>query len=140
MLVLSRKLKQEILIGENIKITVLKVKGNSIRLGIEAPRDVHVLRGEIPKKSEVVGEDQVESKPEEDFTIVFTNSDDDQSSKIDLIPFETPADLDKPSSMSKLDLKSSSQSRFESYRFQDKPTQIQRHSRLKEIVNQMTSK
>ena len=57
MLVLSRKLKEEILIGENIKITVLKVKGNTIRLGIEAPRDVHVLRGEIPKKSEVVGED-----------------------------------------------------------------------------------
>ena len=72
MLVLSRKLKEEILIGENIKITVLKVKGNTIRLGIEAPRDVHVLRGEIPKKSEVVGEDQIQPEIEEDFTIVFT--------------------------------------------------------------------
>ena len=140
MLVLSRKLKQEILIGENIKITVLKVKGNSIRLGIEAPRDVHVLRGEIPKKSEVVGEDQIESETEKDFTIVFTNSDEDKSSKVNLIPFENKDDMDAPSSMSKVQLKNSTESRFESYRFQDKPTQIQRHSRLKEIVSQMTSK
>ncbi len=55
MLVLSRKPEQEIYIGENIKITVLRVKGNTIRLGIDAPRDVHVLRGEIPRKSDVIG-------------------------------------------------------------------------------------
>lgn len=141
MLVLSRKLKQEILIGENIKITVLKVKGNSIRLGIEAPRDVHVLRGEIPKKSEVVGETQVESETEDDFTIVFTNSDEDQSSKVDLIPFDKNADSDAKSDCeTKNQLKNSPQSRFESFRFHETPTQVQRHSRLKEIVSQITSK
>lgn len=48
MLVLSRKPNEEILIGENIKITVLKVKGNTVRIGIEAPAAVKVKRGELP--------------------------------------------------------------------------------------------
>lgn len=48
MLVLSRKPNEEILIGENIKITVLKVKGNTVRIGIEAPQSVKVMRGELP--------------------------------------------------------------------------------------------
>jgi carbon storage regulator CsrA len=48
MLVLSRKPNEEILIGENIKITVLKVKGNTVRIGIEAPQSVKVKRGELP--------------------------------------------------------------------------------------------
>lgn len=48
MLVLSRKPNEEILIGENVKITVLKVKGNTVRIGIEAPQSVKVKRGELP--------------------------------------------------------------------------------------------
>lgn len=47
MLVLSRKQQQEVLIGDHIKITVLKVKGNTVRLGIEAPPEVKVIRGEL---------------------------------------------------------------------------------------------
>jgi carbon storage regulator CsrA len=50
MLVLSRKPEQEIVIGDNIKITVLRVKGNTVRLGIEAPSSIRVLRGELPVK------------------------------------------------------------------------------------------
>ncbi|MFN9363373.1 MAG: carbon storage regulator [Planctomycetota bacterium] len=48
MLVLSRKPNEEILIGDNIKVTVLKVKGNTVRIGIEAPPAVKVKRGELP--------------------------------------------------------------------------------------------
>lgn len=48
MLVLSRKAQQDILVGENVRITVLQVKGNTVRLGIEAPREVRVVRGELP--------------------------------------------------------------------------------------------
>ena len=47
MLVLTRKLKESIRIGDNITITVLRVKGNTVRIGIEAPRDVRVVRGEL---------------------------------------------------------------------------------------------
>lgn len=48
MLVLTRKLQERIRIGEQITLTVLKVKGNSVRLGIEAPREVRVVRAELP--------------------------------------------------------------------------------------------
>ncbi len=47
MLVLSRKQKQQIQIGGEVVLTVLQIKGGSVRLGIEAPRDIHVLRGEL---------------------------------------------------------------------------------------------
>ncbi|MFK8114349.1 MAG: carbon storage regulator [Rubripirellula sp.] len=47
MLVLTRKTDEEILIGNDIKITLVRVKGNTVRIGIEAPRDIRVLRGEL---------------------------------------------------------------------------------------------
>ncbi len=50
MLVLSRKPNQKINIGSDITITVVKVRGNVIRLGIEAPRDVRVVRSELELK------------------------------------------------------------------------------------------
>jgi carbon storage regulator CsrA len=50
MLVLTRKTQQQIQIGSNITITILKVKGQTIRVGIEAPRDVCVLRTELAEK------------------------------------------------------------------------------------------
>lgn len=48
MLVLSRKVNEEIVIGENIRITVVKVAGNKVRLGISAPNSVGIRRKEIP--------------------------------------------------------------------------------------------
>lgn len=50
MLVLSRKLNQEIRIGENIVVRVIGIKGNQVRLGIVAPGEVPVLREEILAK------------------------------------------------------------------------------------------
>lgn len=47
MLVLSRKLLEGIVIGSDIKITVVKVERNHVRLGIEAPDDVVVVREEL---------------------------------------------------------------------------------------------
>ena len=47
MLVLTRKTDEEILIGDNIKITLVRVRGNSVRIGIEAPREVRIVRGEL---------------------------------------------------------------------------------------------
>ena len=47
MLVLTRKQNEKIRIGDSITITVLRMKGKSIRLGIEAPHSMNVLRGEL---------------------------------------------------------------------------------------------
>lgn len=52
MLVLTRKLEQQIQIGEGITVTVLSVKGNTVKLGIKAPNDVRVLRGELEPKTD----------------------------------------------------------------------------------------
>ncbi len=49
MLVLSRKLGEKIYIGDNIAVTVVEIRGGKIRLGIEAPRSVQVVREEIAK-------------------------------------------------------------------------------------------
>jgi carbon storage regulator len=47
MLVLTRKHQEKIRIGDNITITILKTKGKAVRVGIEAPADVPVVRGEL---------------------------------------------------------------------------------------------
>ena len=52
MLVLSRKALQSVVIGQDVKITVVRVEGNQVRIGIEAPGDVRILRGELVDESE----------------------------------------------------------------------------------------
>ena len=47
MLVLSRKLNGGISIGDNVRITVVEIRGNAVRLGVEAPKDVLILRDDV---------------------------------------------------------------------------------------------
>jgi carbon storage regulator CsrA len=47
MLVLSRKIGEEIVIGDNIRVTVVAVRGNQVRLGFSAPEDVVIQRAEL---------------------------------------------------------------------------------------------
>ena len=47
MLVLSRKKNESIIINDNIIVTVIEIRGDKVRLGIEAPRDVTVHRREV---------------------------------------------------------------------------------------------
>lgn len=49
MLVLSRKKREVLVIGESIRITVVDIRGDKVRLGIDAPREVRVHREEIQK-------------------------------------------------------------------------------------------
>ncbi|HYT87985.1 MAG TPA: carbon storage regulator [Gemmataceae bacterium] len=47
MLVLSRKPGEKLVINNNITITILEVVGTRVRIGVEAPDDVRILRGEL---------------------------------------------------------------------------------------------
>lgn len=47
MLVLSRRLGETLIIGDDVKISVLGISGNQVRLGIDAPKDVSVHREEV---------------------------------------------------------------------------------------------
>ena len=47
MLVLSRKLGQSLKVGDSVRITIVKIDNNSVRLGIDAPQDVSIQRQEI---------------------------------------------------------------------------------------------
>ena len=50
LLVLSRRRDQTLVIGDNVEVTVLEIKGGQVRLGINAPKTVPVHRGEIHAK------------------------------------------------------------------------------------------
>ena len=58
MLVLTRKLMEKIYIGDDVCVTVVRIEGGQVRLGIEAPREVAVVRAEL------ISGDESEERPE----------------------------------------------------------------------------
>jgi len=66
MLILTRRIGESIIIGDNIVINVLGVRGLQVRLGIEAPRDVSVHREEIYQR--ILEEKEVEGGTEGEAT------------------------------------------------------------------------
>ncbi len=63
MLVLSRKPGERILIGDEIAITIVRIGPNSVRVGIDAPRDVNIVREELCRPSEATGSAAIEAAP-----------------------------------------------------------------------------
>ncbi len=47
MLILSRKLNEKIIIGDNVELSIIEIKGDQVKLGVNAPRDVKVFRKEV---------------------------------------------------------------------------------------------
>ena len=62
MLVLSRKVGERLVIGDNVTVVVTKVAGNRVTLGVEAPDDVRIIRGEV----EIIVKDFEEDATEEE--------------------------------------------------------------------------
>ncbi len=58
MLIITRKLGEKLIIGDDIEVVTLGVQGNSVKIGINAPRDVAVHREEIYRKIQAEDDDQ----------------------------------------------------------------------------------
>lgn len=58
MLILTRKAGESLLIGDEISITILSVRGNQIKLGVNAPKDVSVYREEIYQRIKEARDEQ----------------------------------------------------------------------------------
>ena len=56
MLVLSRKVGEKILIGDEIAVTVVRVAQGIVRIGVEAPREMAIVREEIKKQAQADGQ------------------------------------------------------------------------------------
>jgi carbon storage regulator len=62
MLILTRRVSERVIIGDNIEVTVLSVKGHQVRIGIEAPKHVPVHREEIYQQIEMEKQQKEESR------------------------------------------------------------------------------
>lgn len=70
MLVLTRRAGESVMIGDDVVITVLEARGDVIRLGINAPRDVQVHREEVYKELQAVNREA--ASPTEDAVAAVT--------------------------------------------------------------------
>ncbi len=61
MLILTRKVGESVLIGDGIKVSILAVKGNQVRVGIDAPKEVSVHREEVRARLDAEGQNRGES-------------------------------------------------------------------------------
>ncbi|GMV36424.1 MAG: hypothetical protein AMXMBFR61_09320 [Fimbriimonadales bacterium] len=65
MLVLTRKVHQSIMIGDNVEVVVLEVRGEQVRIGIRAPKDVPVHRKEIYEQIQAENVAASQTSPED---------------------------------------------------------------------------
>jgi carbon storage regulator len=79
MLVLTRKTNERIVIGDNIRITVVGVRGSHVRIGIEAPPEVTILRDELTR---IRRTEHAESCPEVEYPLHSLSADCPQSEAI----------------------------------------------------------
>ncbi len=74
MLILTRKLDESIMINNNIEVKVVKVQGNQVHLGIDAPRTVSIYREEIYKQIREENQKAVKASANDDAMKLLENS------------------------------------------------------------------
>lgn len=62
MLALSRKKNEALIINNNVEVTILEIKGDQVKLGINAPREIPVYRKEVYLQTQQANEDAVASE------------------------------------------------------------------------------
>jgi carbon storage regulator len=62
MLILTRRIGETLMVGDDVTVTVLGVKGNQVRLGVNAPKDVAVHREEIYQRIQTEKSDDIGNK------------------------------------------------------------------------------
>jgi carbon storage regulator len=63
MLILSRKVDEKIMIGEDISISIIEIRGDQVRIGVDAPKNVKVFRQEIFDAIKAENKAAAQSKP-----------------------------------------------------------------------------
>lgn len=58
MLILTRKIGEVLLVGDDVEITVLSIRGNQVKLGVNAPKEISVHRQEIYEKIKASAEEE----------------------------------------------------------------------------------
>lgn len=102
MLVLTRKQQQQIQVGEGVTITILRIKGGSVRIGIEAPSDVRIIRSELsPHDSEEAAEEStpaVSAPSQEESELTATDFEDEGCEGYKIVSFRVMGDSQESSS------------------------------------------
>ncbi len=70
MLVLTRKPGERVLIGDDIVVTILDVRGDGIRVGIDAPRGIRIQRDEVVKAVGAANQEAASAAPEDPETLI----------------------------------------------------------------------
>ena len=63
MLILSRKINEKIMIGDDISISIIEIRGDQVRIGVDAPKNVKVFRQEVYDAIKAENKAAAESKP-----------------------------------------------------------------------------
>jgi len=63
MLILSRRINEKIMIGDDVSISIIEIRGDQVRIGVDAPRTVKVFRQEVFDSIKAENRAAVESKP-----------------------------------------------------------------------------
>lgn len=102
MLVLTRKQQQQIQVGEGVTITILRIKGGSVRIGIEAPSDVRIIRSELsPHDTEETPEDTTPAELASTLEETSLEADDEGCEGYKIVSFRVMGDSPEASSKPK---------------------------------------